>query len=179
MVSHCILSILVFKDGEVYFWCMSLLSVVYLVWNNLDSSGQSDLDNTEDVIDNELLLLSKPWSRESEGNLGDWGLWSLHHLLCLQPLDGLWGEGVAGTVISWYIPWGNSLGGGTRRAGGPVASHRDIQLPLPLLDYLIWLEQWPFYPHELSLGWQQCRLISHPHTCSCEEECSISSLFCP
>ena len=36
-----------------------------------DLSEQSDLDNIEDVVDNELLLLSKPWSGEGEGNLSD------------------------------------------------------------------------------------------------------------
>ena len=34
----------------------------------LDSSEQSDLDDIEDIVDNELLLLSKPWSGEGEGN---------------------------------------------------------------------------------------------------------------
>ena len=38
---------------------------------HLDSSEQSDLDNIEDIIDNELLSLSKPWLREGDGNLGD------------------------------------------------------------------------------------------------------------
>ena len=38
---------------------------------HLDPSDQSDLDDTEDVVDNELLLLSKPWSEEGEGNQGD------------------------------------------------------------------------------------------------------------
>ena len=37
----------------------------------LDPSEQSDLDDIEDIIDNELLLLSKPQSGEGEGNLGD------------------------------------------------------------------------------------------------------------
>ena len=37
----------------------------------LDPSEQSDLDDIEDVVHNELLLLSKPWSREGEGNLCD------------------------------------------------------------------------------------------------------------
>ena len=37
----------------------------------LDLSEQSDLDDIEQVIDNELLSLSKPWSSEGEGNLGD------------------------------------------------------------------------------------------------------------
>ena len=36
----------------------------------LDPSEQSDLDNIEDIIDNELLSLLKPWSEEGEGNLG-------------------------------------------------------------------------------------------------------------
>ena len=36
----------------------------------LDPSEWSDLDDIEDVIDNELLSLSKPESREGEGNLG-------------------------------------------------------------------------------------------------------------
>ena len=40
----------------------------------LDPSEQSDLDNIEDVIDNEPPLLSKPWSGEVDGNLGDQGL---------------------------------------------------------------------------------------------------------
>ena len=47
----------------------------------LDSSEWSDVDDMEDVIDNKLLSLSKPWSGEGKGNLGDWGPWSLHHLL--------------------------------------------------------------------------------------------------
>ena len=33
---------------------------------HLDLSEWSDWDNTEDDIDNELLLLSKPWSGEGE-----------------------------------------------------------------------------------------------------------------
>ena len=37
----------------------------------LDPSEWSDLDDIEDVVDNELLSLSKPWSREGEGNQGD------------------------------------------------------------------------------------------------------------
>ena len=37
----------------------------------LDLSGWSDLDDCEEVNDNELLSLSKPWSSEGEGNLGD------------------------------------------------------------------------------------------------------------
>ena len=40
----------------------------------LDPSKQSDLDDIEDVVDNELLSLSKLQSREGEGNLGDQGL---------------------------------------------------------------------------------------------------------
>ena len=59
----------------------------------LDSSEWSDLDDIKDVIDNELLLLSKPQSREGKGNLGNWSLWSLHCLLHSWPLDGLQGEG--------------------------------------------------------------------------------------
>ena len=61
---------------------------------HLDLPEWSDLDDIEDIVDNELLSLSKPWSGEGEGNLGNWGLWSLCHLLCSQPLDGLQGEGV-------------------------------------------------------------------------------------
>ena len=38
---------------------------------HLDPSEWSDLDNIEDVVDNKLLALSKPQSREGEGNLGD------------------------------------------------------------------------------------------------------------
>ena len=38
---------------------------------HLDPSGQSDQDDIEDAIDNELLSLSKPQSGEGEGNLGD------------------------------------------------------------------------------------------------------------
>ena len=56
----------------------------------LDPSEQSDLDDIEDVIDNELLSLSKPWSGEGEVNLGDGGLWSLLLLLCSWPLEGQW-----------------------------------------------------------------------------------------
>ena len=37
---------------------------------HLDSSEQSDLDDIEDIIDNELLSLSKPWSGNGKGNLG-------------------------------------------------------------------------------------------------------------
>ena len=35
---------------------------------HLDPSGQSDLDNIEEAINNELWLLSNPWSGEGEGN---------------------------------------------------------------------------------------------------------------
>ena len=38
---------------------------------HLSPSEWSDLDDIEDVVDNELLSLSKPWSGEGEGNLGD------------------------------------------------------------------------------------------------------------
>ena len=37
----------------------------------LDLYEQSDLDDIEDVVDNELLSLLKPWAGEGEGNLGD------------------------------------------------------------------------------------------------------------
>ena len=37
----------------------------------LDLSEQSDLDDIEEAIDNELLSLLKPWSGEGEGDLGD------------------------------------------------------------------------------------------------------------
>ena len=37
---------------------------------HLDPSEQSDLDNIEDIVDNELLSLLKPQSGEGEGNLG-------------------------------------------------------------------------------------------------------------
>ena len=60
---------------------------------HLDLSKWSDLDDMEDIIDNQLLSLSKPCSREGKGNLGDWGLQFLHCLLHSQPLDGLQGEG--------------------------------------------------------------------------------------
>ena len=35
---------------------------------HLDPSDLSDLDNIEEAVDNELWLLSNPWSREGEGN---------------------------------------------------------------------------------------------------------------
>ena len=38
---------------------------------HLDPSEQSDQDDIEDAVDNELLSLLKPQSREEEGNLGD------------------------------------------------------------------------------------------------------------
>ena len=38
---------------------------------HLHLSEQSDLDDIKDIVDNELLSLSKPQSREGEGNLGD------------------------------------------------------------------------------------------------------------
>ena len=37
----------------------------------LDLSEQSDLDDIEEVVDNELLSLSKPQSSEGKGNVGD------------------------------------------------------------------------------------------------------------
>ena len=37
----------------------------------LDPSEQSDWDDIEDTIDNELLSLLKPQSGEGEGNLGN------------------------------------------------------------------------------------------------------------
>ena len=59
---------------------------------HLDPSEQSDLDGIEDIVDNKLLSLLKPWSREGEGNGSDRGLWSLHLLLCSQPLEGWQGD---------------------------------------------------------------------------------------
>ena len=59
----------------------------------LDPSDQSDLDDIEDSVDNELLLLSKPWSGEGERNQSDQGLWSLQCLLCSQSLEGQQGDG--------------------------------------------------------------------------------------
>ena len=56
----------------------------------LDPSEQSDWDDIEDTMDNELLSLSKPWFGEGEGNWGDQGCWSLHLLLCPWPLEGCW-----------------------------------------------------------------------------------------
>ena len=53
----------------------------------LDLSEWSDQDDIEDAIDSELLSLSKPWSGEGEGNLGDQGCWSLHLLLCPWPQE--------------------------------------------------------------------------------------------
>ena len=58
----------------------------------LDPSEWSDLDYIEDIVDNKLLSLSKPWSREGKGNLGDCGLQSLHLLLHSQPLEGWQGD---------------------------------------------------------------------------------------
>ena len=37
----------------------------------LDPSEQSNQDDTEDAIDNDLLSLLKPWSGEGKGNQGD------------------------------------------------------------------------------------------------------------
>ena len=37
----------------------------------LDPSDYSDLDNIEDIVDHELLSLSKPQFGEGEGNQGD------------------------------------------------------------------------------------------------------------
>ena len=54
----------------------------------LDPSEWSDLDDIEDVDNNELLSLSKPWSGEGEGNLGDGG--PLLLLLCSWPLEDQW-----------------------------------------------------------------------------------------
>ena len=36
-----------------------------------DPSDQSDLDDIEEAIDNELQSFSNPWSGEGEGNQGD------------------------------------------------------------------------------------------------------------
>ena len=88
LVSHCVLGILIFKDGEVYlrthFFFMSPALSKTL-------SERSNWDNTEDAIDNEPLLLSIPWSGEGKGNWGGQGHWSLHLLLCPWPWEGCWG----------------------------------------------------------------------------------------
>ena len=42
-----------------------------LCLEHLDLSEQSDLDDIEEAINNELLSLSKPWSGEGEGDLGN------------------------------------------------------------------------------------------------------------
>ena len=59
---------------------------------HLDLSEQSDLDEIEDIVDKELLSLSKPWSGEGEGNLSDSGLWSLCLLSHSWPLEGWQGD---------------------------------------------------------------------------------------
>ena len=43
----------------------------------LDLSHQSDLDDIEEAVNNELMSLLNPWSGEGKGNQGDQGLWSL------------------------------------------------------------------------------------------------------
>ena len=84
---------------SLHVWCLHLLKTGRFIFicvssqchlphlECLDPFEQSDLDDIEDVIDNELLLLSKPQSGEGEGNLGGWGLWSLLLLLHSQPLE--------------------------------------------------------------------------------------------
>ena len=63
-------------------WCL------LFCLEHLDPSEQSDQDDIEDAIDNELLSLSKPQSGEGEGNLGDQGCWSLCLLLHPRPWEG-------------------------------------------------------------------------------------------
>ena len=77
----------IFKDGEVYLH-MHFFSMPPTLSR---ASEQSNWDDIEDAMDNELLLLSKPQSGEGKGNWGDQGCWSLHLLLCPRPLEGHWG----------------------------------------------------------------------------------------
>ena len=58
---------------------------------HLDPSEWSDWDDIEDVIDNELLSISKPQSGEGKGNLGNQGCWSLCLLLHPRPREGCQG----------------------------------------------------------------------------------------
>ena len=59
-----------------------------------DPSDLSDIDNIDEAIDNELLSLSNPQSREGNGNRGSGGFWSLQHLLWSWPLGGQCGNGL-------------------------------------------------------------------------------------
>ena len=82
----------------------------------LDPSEQSDLDDIEDVNDNELLSLSKPQSREGEGNLGDWGPLVSPPVAFLASIGLLGCLAVVRTAISRLIFWwgcsvGNKLEG--------------------------------------------------------------------
>ena len=67
-----------------------------------DPSNLSDLDDTDKVVNNELLSLSNPWSREGNGNQDSGDLWSLQHLLQSWPL----GTNVAMVNCQSQPPWG-------------------------------------------------------------------------
>ena len=57
-----------------------------------DPSYLSDMEDMDEAVDNELLLLLNPRSREGDGNWGGGNLWSLHCLLQFWPLGDWHGD---------------------------------------------------------------------------------------
>ena len=79
---------------------------------HLDPSEQSDQDDIEDAIDNELLSLSKPWSGEGKGTLVTkvTGPSISCYTLSLKKAVGVF-ELVIWTIVSGHIlRWGSPLG---------------------------------------------------------------------
>ena len=129
-----------------------------------DPSVQSDQDDIEDAMDTELLSLSKPWSGEGEGNLGDWDCWSLHLILYPWPWEGCWG--VCPSSEPWFA--NESPGGEVLEVLNPkwwLGQQIYLGMPRSSGFYLIiWngLGYSSFYLPVMSYGWWWGRPIFLP-----------------
>ena len=163
--------------GRFIFICISSRCLLPCL-ECLDPSEQSDWDDTEDTMDNELLLLSKPWSGEGEGNWGDQGCWSLH--LLLHPLASrrlLGYSFIIRTIVyrhisRWGGPWGIKL---ERLLGLQVYLGTSKS---PSCYSIIWYGLGNGLSAFLYCHWVGVEVgqFSYPHSGSCEEECGIPSL---
>ena len=95
---------LIFTWAPVYLCCLPH-------WECQKPSNLSDCDDTNKVVNTELLLLLNPWSGEGEGGWGGISLWSLWCQSQSWPLCSLQGDGWWSKLASlgWSF-WGESPG---------------------------------------------------------------------
>ena len=90
----------------IFIWALS--SQCHLpCWEGWDPSDLSDMEDINEAINNKLLSLLNPRSREGDGNQGAGSLWSLWHLLQSWPLGGQHGSSWQSEITS---PGGSFMG---------------------------------------------------------------------